>query len=237
MAVETDETFIVTLILNATSVASGGATAEHVRTDLRFLLQAITTSARSQLFLLMTSTIAKALAVMHDTSGGPAFPGMNYNGGTIGGIQCVVTDGMPASTAVLVDAQQVAAASETIQLSATNEAAVQMDSAPDIADQCQHGDGFAVAEQHDGPQGRAIFRRREAHDHRRRGLDRRQLHRRQPGSVIMNAPTLEQIAAAERLGVSLHFTNSPLTIARLIEMVEELQQRVAALEDKRGLRK
>ncbi len=53
----------------------------------------------------------------------------------------------------------------------------------------------------------------------------------------MNAPTLEQIAAAERLGVSLHFTDSPLTIARLIEMVEELQQRVAALEDKRGLRK
>ncbi len=100
-------------------------------TDLRCLLQAITTSARSQLFLLMTSTIAKALAVMHDTTGRPAFPGMNYNGGSIGGIQCVVTDGMPASTAVLVDAQQVAAASETIQLSATNEAAVQMDSAPD----------------------------------------------------------------------------------------------------------
>ena len=53
----------------------------------------------------------------------------------------------------------------------------------------------------------------------------------------MNAPTLEQIAAAGRLGVSLSFTNSPLTIARLIEVVEELQQRVAALEDKRGLRK
>ena len=82
-----------------------------------------------------------------------------------------------------------------------------------------------------------MLRRAEAHDHRRRGGHFRELQWRQPGPVIMNAPTLEQIAAAERLGVSLHFTNSPLTIARLCEMVEELQQRVAALEDKRGLRK
>ena len=47
---------------------------------------------------------------MHDTTGGPAFRGMNYNGGSIAGIQCVVTDGMPASTMVLADAQQIAAA-------------------------------------------------------------------------------------------------------------------------------
>ena len=31
VAVETDETFIAALILSATSIASGGATAEHVR--------------------------------------------------------------------------------------------------------------------------------------------------------------------------------------------------------------
>ena len=42
-----------------------------------------------------------------------------------------MSDGVPASTALLVDAQQVAAASETIQLSASNKAAVQLDTAPD----------------------------------------------------------------------------------------------------------
>ena len=49
----------------------------------------------------------------------------------------------------------------------------------------------------------------------------------------MTEPTPEQIAAAKRLGVSLHFTNAPLTIARLIELIEELQQRVAELEQQR----
>jgi hypothetical protein len=42
-----------------------------------------------------------------------------------------VSDGVPANTMVLVDAQQVAAASETVQLSHANQAAVQLDTAPD----------------------------------------------------------------------------------------------------------
>jgi hypothetical protein len=46
-------------------------------------------------------------------------------------------------------------------------------------------------------------------------------------------PTQEQIDAAERLGVSLHFTNTPLTVARLIEIVEDLQKRVAELEQQK----
>ena len=131
VAVETDETFVSVLISGATSNGSSGSTAEHVRNDLRGMLASITTSARSQLFLLMTSTIAKVLAVLHTNTGDAAFPGMNYNGGTIGGIPAVVSDGVPASTMVLVDAQQVAAASETIQLSSTMQAIVQMDTAPD----------------------------------------------------------------------------------------------------------
>jgi hypothetical protein len=49
----------------------------------------------------------------------------------------------------------------------------------------------------------------------------------------MNEPTLEEITAAERLGVSLHFTSAPLTIARLVEIVEDLQRRVEILEMKK----
>ena len=47
VAVETDETFISVLSTGATSVASSGGTAEHVRNDLRALLSSISTSARS----------------------------------------------------------------------------------------------------------------------------------------------------------------------------------------------
>ena len=44
-------------------------------------------------------------------------------------------------------------------------------------------------------------------------------------------PTSEQIAAAAALDVDLHFANTPLAVARLCEVVERLQQKVAALEE------
>jgi hypothetical protein len=131
VAVTTDTQFIAVLTSGAASNPSGGATAEHVLNDLRGMLANVTTSARSQLFLLMTSAIAKVLSVLHTNTGAPAFPTMNYNGGQIGGIAAVVSDGVPAGTMVLADAQQIAAASETIQLSAADQATVQMDTVPD----------------------------------------------------------------------------------------------------------
>jgi hypothetical protein len=51
---------------------------------------------------------------------------------------------------------------------------------------------------------------------------------------MMNMPTQEQVSAAERLGVSLHFANSPLAISRLVELVEDLQRRVEILEQKKS---
>lgn len=131
VAVATDTEFVSVLTAGAPSIGSSGVTAEHVRNDLRGLLSLITTSARSALFLLMTSAVAKTLSILHTSAGDSAFPGMTPGGGTIGGIEAVVSDGVPSATMVLVDAQQVAAASETIQLEAAREAAVQMDSAPD----------------------------------------------------------------------------------------------------------
>jgi hypothetical protein len=131
VAVQTDEKFVSVLTTGATSNGSSGVTAEHVRNDLRGMLAAIITGARSQLFLLMTSATAKVLSVMHTNAGDAAFPGMAYNGGTIGGIQAVVSDGVPAGTMLLVDAQQVAAASDAVVLSASTEGIVQMDTAPD----------------------------------------------------------------------------------------------------------
>jgi hypothetical protein len=95
------------------------------------MLAQVTTSARSVLFLLMTSAIAKVLSVLHTSAGDAAFPGMTPNGGTIGGLTAIVSDGVPSQTIILVDAQQVAAASETIQLAVATHAAVQLDASPD----------------------------------------------------------------------------------------------------------
>ena len=48
----------------------------------------------------------------------------------------------------------------------------------------------------------------------------------------MNEPTEQQVEAAKRLGISLHFTNAPIAIACLVELIEDLQRRVAELEQK-----
>ena len=132
VSVATDTAFVAILTAGATSIPSTGVTAEGVRNDLRALLAAITTNARSSLFLLVPSAVAKTLSVLHTNTGAAAFEGLGVNGGTIvPGLTVIVSDGVSAGTAVLVDASQVAAASETMQLSASNEAIVQMDSSPD----------------------------------------------------------------------------------------------------------
>jgi hypothetical protein len=131
ISVATDEEFIRILTAGAVSTASSGSTAEHIRHDLRVLLSNVTTTARSRLFLLTSSTIAKTLSILHTNSGAPAFPGLGFNGGQVGGIEVIATDGAPSGVMLLVDAQQVAAGSETIQLSSAEHASVQMDSAPD----------------------------------------------------------------------------------------------------------
>ena len=131
VSVSTNSAFISILTTGVTAIPSTGVTAEGVRNDLRAMLASITTTARSRLYLLVPSAVAKTLAVLHDNTGSGAFDGLTVNGGSIAGIEVVVSDGVSANTAVLVDASQIVAASETLQLSASNEASVQMDTAPD----------------------------------------------------------------------------------------------------------
>ncbi len=131
VAVATDTEFIRILIAGATTATSGGTTAEGIRHDLRVMLENITTSSRSQLFLLTTSVIAKALSVLHTNTGDSAFPSLIYRGGDVGGITALVSDGVPSGVMLLADAQQIAAASETIRLDSSSQADVHHDTAPD----------------------------------------------------------------------------------------------------------
>jgi hypothetical protein len=49
----------------------------------------------------------------------------------------------------------------------------------------------------------------------------------------MATHTPEQVHAARKLDVSLAFQDAPLTIARLVELIVELQARIEALEARR----
>jgi HK97 family phage major capsid protein len=114
------------LLVAGTSVASSGITATGVRQDLRTLLSLVNYGVDSKLFLITTRTIAGALAVLPDTNGGPAFPLATVNGGSIGGVQIIPCAEVTAGEIILVDASQVAAATEGFTLDSSNEATIEL---------------------------------------------------------------------------------------------------------------
>jgi hypothetical protein len=129
IAVATDTEFISALISGATSFGSSGTLANAVWNDIRDLLAAVTTGANSRLYLLMPSAIAKTISARNTTSGEQAFPTVTWNGGSISGIPIVVSDGVPSQTMVMVDATQIAAASESLRLDSSREALLNLDTA------------------------------------------------------------------------------------------------------------
>jgi hypothetical protein len=56
---------------------------------------------------------------------------MGLNGGTIAGMNVAVTDGVDAGTFVVVDASQIAAGSDTVELDVTRQATLQLETTPD----------------------------------------------------------------------------------------------------------
>jgi len=117
----------------------GTGSPSHVSTDnpladLRAMLAlaAISGAPASKYFWVVSAALASQLATWPDsTTGGPAFPQMTPVGGTIQGIAVIATDAPTAvDTAYLVDAAQIALASEAFTVSTSSHGALQMDDAP-----------------------------------------------------------------------------------------------------------
>src|SRR5262245_35719742 len=130
LARATNAVFLPLLVAGA-SIASSGLTATAVRQDLRTLLANVNSGSDSKLFLIVTRTIGEALAVMGDNSGGPAFPNATVQGGSIDGIDIIISDEATTGEMILVDATAIAAGQEGIVLDSSREATLQFDSAPD----------------------------------------------------------------------------------------------------------
>lgn len=95
--------------------------------DLASALDALSYGADARLYLVVPPATAKVVAFMRDANGS-LYPGMTVSGGTIAGIKVVVSDA--AADAVIFDASQIAAASETITIDASAQADIQMDDSP-----------------------------------------------------------------------------------------------------------
>jgi hypothetical protein len=130
VAVEVDRQFLSLITANISPTASNGGTSTGILQDLAGLAAAITTDNASKLFIIVESATAKSWAFKTTSQGELLFPGMTPNGGTISGVPVIVSGGTPTNSIVMVDAHQVAAASDAIELSASNAALLEFQTSP-----------------------------------------------------------------------------------------------------------
>jgi HK97 family phage major capsid protein len=118
------------LLTGGASIASSGATAIAVRQDLRTLAQNVTSGSDAKLFFIMDQQIFDALTYLSTTTGAAAFPEVGASR-QLGNVPIIVCDEATAGEIILVDASQVAAASEDFRIDVSRHASVQLDSVPD----------------------------------------------------------------------------------------------------------
>ena len=132
-----------------TPVVATGKTADHLRADVQALMAKFITAnmSLSGAVWIMTETQALAIAMQLNPLGQPEFPGLSINGGTAGtffGIPIILSENIPAQDAVagppaipagsriiLAKASEIMLADDgQVMLDASNQASLQMDTAP-----------------------------------------------------------------------------------------------------------
>jgi HK97 family phage major capsid protein len=115
-----------------TPIASAGATTANVLTDLNALLDAVKTGSTSRLLYVIASDNIKGLALKTHTGGGFAFPGINIatGGELLPGISILISDELPPGAAMLLDATAFILNDQGIELDASRQATIQLESAP-----------------------------------------------------------------------------------------------------------
>lgn len=131
VAASTDTVFLPGLIDSSTpSVTASGTGAEQFLADLSAAIGRVSLSSRSRLFLGADPVTVAALALMK----GDAFSDMSVNGGVVRGVQIVPTDAIQRDTSgaqlVLIDAAQIAAATASITLDASEQATLELNTIP-----------------------------------------------------------------------------------------------------------
>lgn len=117
-----------------TPVNSSGVGPQHVRADVKAALDkfAIANQGTDGAVWIMHSVTASALTFMRNAMGGPAFPGMSINGGTLLGLPALVSNSVPGNGTdgydlVLVKASEIfRPEAPGIEIASSNEASLEM---------------------------------------------------------------------------------------------------------------
>jgi hypothetical protein len=129
VAKQVDTAAIAIIIAAGATGATSGGTVANLTTDLKTALTAIEVGVQSRLYWVLTPTLAVSLAARVAASTGNW--DLGPSGGTLAGIPVVVSAGVPAGDLVLVDASRFAGFNDALTLLASNEATIQMNTAPD----------------------------------------------------------------------------------------------------------
>jgi hypothetical protein len=126
---QVDLAFLAELTGGLSPITSNSGTSIGILQDISAALAAIDTNSSSKLFVITHPDISKAWCTKTTSTGEVAFPEMSPTGGRICNMPVLVSDAA-AQQIVIADATQIAATSSEIVLDSSNQATVQLDSAP-----------------------------------------------------------------------------------------------------------
>lgn len=122
----------------ATAIPASGTDADALRTDVRALYATFIAANMSTAgaVWIMTSTMAMAIGMMMNPLGQPEFPGIGATGGTLLGLNVIVSETVPSDSSgsiiVLAKQSEILLADEGgVTVDVSREASVQMNSTPD----------------------------------------------------------------------------------------------------------
>src|SRR5690606_19705115 len=99
--------------------------------DVTEALASISTGAASKLFICLAPVTCKRWAGKGTVSGSVAFEHLGPGGGKLANVDVIVSDALLPTEAIVLDADQIAAAAGGIELDTARHASVQMETAPD----------------------------------------------------------------------------------------------------------
>lgn len=115
--------------LVATGTATVTATSDPLA-DVAETLLALSADGSDKLAFIFATDAAKRASCATTAGGALAFPGMTPAGGEIAGVPAVVSSGLTAGTALLLDGAQILANASEIALESSGEASVQITDSP-----------------------------------------------------------------------------------------------------------
>jgi HK97 family phage major capsid protein len=130
VAMAVDAKFLSLVSAGVTPITSAGATAVNAKHDLRTALLQVGSDGPSRLYWVCAPNTAKMASVLTDTAGLDAFPSMSAGGGELAALPAVVSSAVPAGSLYLINAAGVAATAGGIELRASRQASILMNTVP-----------------------------------------------------------------------------------------------------------